>query len=298
MTTIAERKLELVDELVRRLQARFGPGIIYRLSKASPKVGARVLSTGSLGLDRASRIGGVPRGGISVYQGSESSGKTTLASCLLAEGQRDGGLVALIDGEGAADPTALRACGVDLDDVILASPRDATEAFEMVEILVRCRALDAVVATALPPSHPGFLARALRRLGAWLKEAPTAVVFVRGDSERVLLFAASVVIDFQLVRPLFGPGGDLEGLRARAVVAKNRLAAPGGVAELDVLRGRGLDRAAEALAWGEALGLVERRPQGFVWEGVFLGRSRMAAQAELETDPELATRLAQAVRRG
>src|SRR2546421_6529472 len=114
-------KLELVDDLVRQLEARFGPGVIYRLSRARPKLGATALSTGSLGLDRATGLGGVPRGRFSVLQGGDSSGKTTLAYHLLAEAQRDGGLAALIDGEAASDPLAMRACGVDLDDLILAS---------------------------------------------------------------------------------------------------------------------------------------------------------------------------------
>lgn len=298
-------RLELVDDLVRRLEARFGPGIIYRLSRARPKVGAAALSTGSLGLDRASGIGGVPRGRLSVFQGGDSSGKTTLAYHLLAEAQRDGGLAALIDGEGAADPLAMRACGVDLDDLILASPRDAVEALEMVEILMRCRALDAVVATALPTARPGLLSLGLRKLNAWLKDAPTAVVFVGGQESgarsqgvffspdsRLLTpdplgFFASLIVAFQQLRPLFGPGGDLVGLRVRAVVVKNRHAPPGGLAELELMRGRGLCKAAEALELGQAWGLVERCAQGLVWGRTFLGRSLPAAQAELESDPDL-----------
>jgi recombination protein RecA len=293
-------RLELVEEVVRRLEARFGPGIIYRLSRARPKLGAVALSTGSLGLDRASGVGGVPRGRLSVLRGGESSGKTTLAYHLLAEAQRDGGLAALIDGEGAADPLAMRACGVDLDDLILASPRDAVEALEMVEILVRCRALDAVVASALPPARPGLLALGLRKLNAWLKDAPTAAVFVDGGWGLIpnpLAFFASLIVELQQLRPVFGPGGDLLGLRVRAVVVKNRLAPPGGLAEFEVLNGRGLRKAAEALELALALGLVERRFQGLVWssENVFLGRSHAAAQAELESDPELTMKLAEAV---
>jgi recombination protein RecA len=308
-------RLELVEELVRRLEARFGPGIIYRLSRARPKLGAVALSTGSLGLDRASGVGGVPRGRLSVLQGGDSSGKTTLAYHLLAEAQRDGGLAALIDGEGASDPLAMRACGVDLDDLILASPRDAAEALEMVEILVRCRALDAVVASALPPARPGLLALGLRKLNAWLKDAPTAVVFVDGGwglrvrgwrlipypqspSPNPLAFFASLIVELRQLRPVYGPGGDLLGLRVRAVVVKNRLAPSGGLAEFEVLNGRGLRKAAEALELALALGLVERRFQGLVWssENVFLGRSHAAAQAELESDPELAAAIAAGVR--
>jgi recombination protein RecA len=304
-------KLEVVDELVRRLEARFGPGIIYRLAQARPKVDAVTLSSGSLGLDRASGSGGVPRGRLTLYRGGESSGKTTLVYHLLAEAQRDGGLAALIDGEGAADPPSLRACGVDLDDLILASPRDAAEALEMVEILVRCRALDAVVATALPPSRPGLLAQGLRRLNAWLKEAPTATVVVDGAVGRLeagrarrpvaaarppssaLDFFASLIVEFRQLRPLYGPGGDLSGLRVQAVVVKNRLAAPGGSAELELAVGRGLRRAEEVVRLGLALGLLERRSAGLVWERTFLGRSQAVATAELESDPDLLARLAQ-----
>jgi recombination protein RecA len=297
---VVTEKLEIVDELVRRLEARFGPGIIYRLSRARPKVGAAALSTGSLGLDLASGLGGVPRGRFSVLQGGESSGKTTLAYHLLAEAQRDGGLAALIDGEGAADPVAMRACGVDLDDLILASPRDAVEALEMVEILVRCRALDAVVASALPAARSGLLAHGLRKLNTWLKDAPTAVVFVGGWEPNPLAFYASLVVEFQQVRPVFGPGGDVMGLRVRVLVTKNRQAAPGGLAELEIQSGRGIRRAAEVLELGLGLGLVERCSQGLVWRDsagawVFLGRGRAAAQAELESDPELTAALREAI---
>jgi recombination protein RecA len=307
-------KLEVVDELVRRLEARFGPGIIYRLSRARPKVDAVTLSTGSLGLDRASGLGGVPRGRLAVYRGGESSGKTTLAYHLLAEAQRDGGLAALIDGEGAADPPTMRACGVELDELILASPRDAAEALEMIEILVRCRALDAVVATALPPIRPSLLAQALRRLNAWLKDAPTATVVVDGEvrwleADRAgqrfgsagrgpgsaLDFFASLIVEFRQRRPLYGPGGDLNGLRVQAVVVKNRQAAPGGRAELELAVGRGLRRAEEVVRLGLALGLLERRSSGLVWERTFLGRGQAAAAAELESDPDLLAQLAQAL---
>jgi recombination protein RecA len=322
----ASGKLEIVDDLVRRLEARFGPGIIYRLSRARPKLGATVLSTGSLGLDRASGLGGVPRGRCSVLQGADSSGKTTLAYHLLAEAQRDDGLAALIDGEGTADPLAMRACGVDLDDLILASPRDAVEALEMIEILVRCRALDAVVASALPTVRPGLLAVGLRRLNTWLKDTPTALVCVAGrwgragragtrtvgqsplaspslqlPAPHALAFFASLIVEFQQLRPVFGPGGDVLGLRVRAIVVKNRLAAPGGLAELEMLRGHGLHRAAEVLELGLALGVVERCSQGLIWwsptgSPLFLGRGLVAAQTELESDPDLMAALVAAVK--
>jgi recombination protein RecA len=303
-------KIDIVEDLVRRLEARFGPGIIYRLSRARPKLGAVALSSGSLGLDRASGLGGVPRGRMSVFQGGDSSGKTTLSYHLLAEAQRDDGLAALIDGEGAADPLAMRTCGVDLEDLILASPRDANEALEMVEILARCRALDAIIASPLPAARPSLLALGLRKLNVLLKDAPTAVVFVGGQGSEVrsresgagrrtqsptpdpLRFFASLILEFRQVRPVFGPGGDLLGMRVRAVVTKNRLAPPNGQAEFEVRNGRGLCKAAEALELGLALGLVERCPQGLVWRGaagpgVFLGRGFATALAELESDSDL-----------
>ena len=303
-------KIDIVEDLVRRLEARFGPGIIYRLSRARPKLGAVALSSGSLGLDRASGLGGVPRGRMSVFQGGDSSGKTTLAYHLLAEAQRDDGLAALIDGEGAADPMAMQTCGVDLEDLILASPRDANEALEMVEILARCRALDAIIASPLPAARPSLLALGLRKLNVLLKDAPTAVVFVgrqgwgvegreSGVGSRTqsptpdpLRFFASLIVEFRQVRPVFGPGGDLLGMRVRAVVTKNRLAPPDGQAEFEVRNGRGLCKAAEALELGLALGLVERCPQGLVWRDaaghvVVLGRGFATALAELESDSDL-----------
>jgi recombination protein RecA len=319
-------RIELIDELVRRLEAKFGPGIVYRLSRARPKIGALAVSSGSLALDRATGIGGVPRGRLALLRGGPSSGKTTLAYHLLAEAQRDGGLAALIDGEGAADETALLACGVDLDDLILASPRDAVEALEMLEILVRCRALDAVVASALPPAGPGLLDRGLRRLNTWLRGAPTAVVVVgegqaRGTARpggsprpagspgpagpvlpQALAFFASLIVDFEAPRPLFGPGGDIAGLEVRAVVSKNRLAAPDGAAELEIASGRGLRRASELLSLGLELDQISRTAQGLIWEPgragrrVLLGRGPAAALACIEADPRLAAALERAIR--
>jgi recombination protein RecA len=300
-----EQRLALVDALARELEAKFGPGILYRLARARPKVGAVALSTGSVRLDGATRLGGVPRGRLTLLRGGASSGKTTLAYHLLAEAQRGGGLAALIDGEGAADLDAMQACGVDTSDLILASPDDAREALEMVEILVRCQALDAVVATELPPTRAGLLALGLRRLSVWLKDAPTAVVVVADlDEPRpgwrrsraplpAVPHAASLIVELRQLRPLFGPGGEVRGLRVRAEVVKNRQAPLSPPVELEVTIGRGLRRAAEALELGLEQGLLNRTPQGVVWDdlALVLGRGPDAALTTLEREPELVGRL-------
>ena len=301
-------RLALVDELARELEAKFGPGILYRLARARPKVGAQVLSTGSLRLDRATGLGGVPRGRLTLLRGEASSGKTTLAYHLLAEAQRNGGLAALIDGEGSADLEAMLACGVDTSDLILGSPDDARETLEMVEMLVRCHALDAVVATALPPGHSGLLALGLRRLGVWLKDSPTATILVDeagvgrwelGGRSKTrfstpnsrlpspISHCASLVIELRQVRPLFGPGGEVQGLRVRAEIVKNRQASACGLAELELAVGRGLRRAVEALEIGLEGGLVQRALQGLIWRDRVLGRGPEAALAALEREPEL-----------
>ena len=281
------RLTEVIDELERR----FGPGVVYRLSQARPKLGATTVSTGSLGIDLATGIGGMPRGHIASIDGPETSGKTTLAYHVLARAQADGGLAALVAAAQSADPAHLRACGVDLRSLLLAEPLDAVEALAMAAILTHSAALDAVVVSRPPRlPRPGLLAEAARRLNASIGGTPTALVMV-GPID-----FASLSIQLTPLRLILRPGGDVGGLRGRATVGKNRLARPGGMAEVDVLEGVGVHRPAELFDLGRSLGLIEELPLGFICGAALLGKGRVRAVAGLERDPDLARRLEAAIR--
>lgn len=295
------RRADRIELAIRELEERFGPGIVYRLRQARPKLGARAVSTTSLGLDYATGIGGVPRGSLSVFDGTDSSGKSTLGQHVLASAQRDGGLAAYIDADQSVDARELQLCGVAVADLILGQPLSALEALDTAEVLARSAALDAIVVSPLQrPCPPRQLADACRRLAGSVAGTPTALVLVglREVSPRDPIPAsASLAIRFELSRLLFAPGGDVVGFRARAEVVKNRLAPMGRSAEMDVIDGRGLGHAAELLDLGLRLGLVEKTLGGAVFAGQLIGPSRSRAIAWLERDRELAGALEWAIRR-
>ncbi len=289
-----------LQEVIAELERRFGPGVVYRLSQARPKLGARSVSTGSLGLDWATGVGGVPRGRITAVDGPESSGKTTLAYHVLADAQRDHGLAAFVDAEHSADPQALRECGVDFADLILGLPMDAAEALEMAGILARSAALDAVVLSALPrPYRSALLAEGARRLVAALAGTPTALVLVglAGRATPVAPTFASLALRLWPLRLIRRSGGEVVGFRVRAEVARNKLAPPGATVEFDVVEGRGIHRPAELYDLGLRLGLIEPLPIGPTYAGCLLGASRGRAILALERDRALAERLEGEIRR-
>ncbi|MBI4319070.1 MAG: hypothetical protein HY675_11325 [Chloroflexi bacterium] len=295
MTRTPAQKHEVLEEVIRELERRFGPGVVYRVSQARPKVGEIAVATGSLGLDRATGIGGVPRGRITEILGAESSGKTTLTCHIIANAQKGHGLAVLVDAEHSADTEAMARCGANLSDLILAVPGTVEEALEMTDILIRCGALDALVFSSssalfcLPRSGRSvhyLLSRALRNINVSLKGSPTALVFVGPSS-----FHASMRIELLPVRPIFQPGGDIGGIRVRARLSKNRFATPSAVAEFDILEEKGIHREAELFDLGCAIGAIEKMPLGFVFGREFLGRGRERAIIALEKDRGLAEKL-------
>lgn len=296
---LTDRQARL-DEVVFELERRFGPGVVYRLSQARPKLGARSVPTGSLGLDRATGVGGIPRGRITTVDGPESSGKTTLAYHVLANAQADGGLAAFVDAEQSADAEELRRCGIDFASLVLGLPMCAAEALEMAEILARCAALDAVVLSALPrPYRSALLAEGARRLAAAVSGTPTALVLVglggQGPRATDPTFA-SLSLRLRPVRLLRRPGGEIVGFRTRAVVVKNKLAPPGATAEFEVVEGQGIHRPAELFDLGLGLGLIEQLSLGPTYAGCLLGAGRARAIFELERDRRLADRLEAEIR--
>lgn len=235
-----EQRQMAIEQVIHALERRFGQGTIYRLSQAKPKVGAIALSTGSLGLDLATGIHGVPRGRITELLGPPSCGKTTLSYHILANGQADGGMAAYIDAAQTMDGEAMLVAGVDLEALLIAVPRSIAEAIEIATILARRQALDAIVIT-VPPVSPngrraGIVFDTLGKLNTALKGSPTAMVLVdewtmaAQSCVAQLPFYASLRIALAPLRVLRAPGGDVAGLYAQATVLKNKLAPPGGTA--------------------------------------------------------------------
>ena len=305
-----------IERVLAALRERFGDWIIYRLRDARPGLAERAISTGSLGLDRATGRGGVPRGRLTEFFGPATSGKSTLASHVLANAQRQRGFVALIDAGHAADFARLQRCGVDLADLLLAVPESAREALDIAGLLVASEGLDALVIGAAsslvlgPLGDPGAFGLGLRRLLAELAHAPTAVLAVVHDdppwrlagrnAARALAHAATLRVAFRPVSLIAHPSGEVLGLRLRAEVIKNKLAPPHGVAEFEIWRDRGVHGAAELFALGLQDGLIGEHPGSLgYWLGdTWLGRRRQAAIDALESDPALAAAVRAALLEG
>ncbi len=294
-----EERLQIV---LRELERRFGPWIVYRLKDARPALGNLAISTGSLSLDLATGIGGFPRGRITELIGPTSSGKSTLAFHLLANAQRQRGFVTLIDSTHQVSFDQMKHCGVDLADLFLVVPESAREALEVAALLVESKGLDALVIGPLSDligrsARVGqSAARKLGRLNAIMHAAPTAVVFLSDDRirppmipvSRALRHFSSLRIQITPLRPLLHPSGDVFGLRIRAETVKNKLAPAHRQADFDVRRERGVHREAELIDLGLARSILEERSLGICFERHFLGRGRTRAIATLECDPALA----------
>ena len=303
-----EGRAERLERALEKLRRRFGEWIVYRLRDARPSVGESSVPTGSLGLDRATGIGGVPRGRIAELCGPPTSGKGTLAGHILANAQRGGGFAALIDADHSADLDRLRGCGVDLPDLLLAVPQGALEALDIACLLAASGGLDALVISSTnglvrgPSGDPRAFARGVRRLVVELSGSPTAAVFLAHtgpgcqyspNAALTLAHAASLRVECVPLGLVTHPSGEVLGLRLRAEVAKNKLAPPHGTADFEVLRDRGVHAAAEAFDLGLVEGLVSSGPgsSGYVFGDAWLGRGRDRAVRALGADPPLLSRL-------
>ena len=303
---------ERLDEILREIERRFGPWALYRLSQARPKLGKPTIPTGSLTLDLASGVGGIPRGRITELAGPLSSGKRTLAAHILANAQAEHGFAAYIDAAHAFDAERLVRCGVDLPDLLLAIPESMDEALIIIDLLVRSGGLDAVILDALPGAAypqptasrtplPVLLAQGLRRINAGLRNAPTAVVLVseqtpqRTDS-RALRHAATLRIALRPAVPLRHPSGMVTALRVRAEIVKNKLAPVAAPISFEIDERVGICRNAEIVDLALAAGLIESHRLGLIAGDIPLGRTRALAVARLADDPALAGALEEQVR--
>ena len=313
------RLLTARETAVAQIERAYGKGSIMRLGE-SADVMVEAIPTGSLSLDLALGIGGMPRGRIIEIYGPESSGKTTLALHVVAEAQKRGGEVAFIDAEHALDPTYARALGVDIDSMLISQPDTGEQGLEICEALVRSGAIDVVVVdsvAALTPraeiegdmgdSHVGLLARlmsqALRKLAGSIAKTNCVVIFINqlrekvgvmyGNPEvttggRALKYYASVRIDVRRVEGLKDSSGQFIGNHTRAKVVKNKVAPPFREAEFDIMFGKGISKMSELIDVGVKLGIVQKSGAWFNYGDVRLGQGRDNAKQFLADNPEIA----------
>ena len=316
--TPASDKKKALETAMAQIERTYGKGSIMRLGENTGIV-VDAIPTGSLSLDIALGIGGVPRGRIIEIYGPESSGKTTLALHIVAEAQKRGGEVAFIDAEHALDPGYARALGVDIDSMLISQPDTGEQGLEICEALVRSGAIDVVVVdsvAALTPraeiegdmgdSHVGLLARlmsqALRKLAGSIAKTNCVVIFINqlrekvgvmyGNPEvttggRALKFYSSVRIDVRRIEALKN-GTEIIGNRTRAKIVKNKVAPPFREAEFDILYGEGISKWGELVDLAVKLDIVQKSGSWFAMGELRLGQGRDAVKQYLQDHPELA----------
>ena len=322
----ADKKAALETALAQ-IEKQFGKGAVMKLG-ANVTMQVDAIPTGSLGLDLALGIGGVPRGRIIEVYGPESSGKTTLALHILAEAQKMGGEVAFIDVEHALDPVYAAALGVDIDSLLVSQPDTGEQAMEICEALVRSGAIDAIivdsVAAMVPKaeiegemgdSHVGLQARlmsqALRKLTGVIGKTNTVCIFINQLREKVgvvygspevttggraLKYYSSVRIDVRRIEGLKDSTGAFIGNRTRAKVVKNKVAPPFREAEFDIMFGEGISKIGEILDLGVKLGVVQKSGAWFNYGDVRLGQGRDNAKIFLKEHPEISDEIEKIVR--
>ena len=320
-------KKKALEGAMQQIERLYGKGSIMRYGD-NAETNVEAIPTGSLALDVALGIGGVPKGRIIEIYGPESSGKTTLALHILAQAQKKGGEVAFVDAEHALDPTYARALGVKIEDMLISQPDTGEQALEITEALVRSGAIDVVVVdsvAALVPRaeiegemgdsfvglHARLMSQALRKLTGAISKTNTIVIFINqlrekvgvmyGNPEvttggRALKFYASVRIDVRRVEALKN-GGEIIGNRTRAKVVKNKMAPPFREAEFDIMYGEGISQIGELLDMGVKLDLVQKSGSWFSLGEKRIGQGRDAAKQYLKDHPEEAAALEAAVRK-
>jgi len=317
MSTKAD-KLKALETAIGQIERQFGKGAVMRMGE-QPQIRVNVISTGSIGLDAALGVGGVPRGRVVEIYGPESSGKTTLATHLIASAQATGGLAAFIDAEHALDPEYAGRLGVNLDELLISQPDYGEQALEIAETLIRSGSVDIIVVDSVAALVPrtelegdmgdaqmGLQARlmsqALRKLAGIVSKSNTCLVFINqvrmkigvmfGNPEtttggRALKFYSSVRIDIRRTSAI-KQGDQVIGSRTKAKVAKNKVAAPFKVSEFDIMYGEGISRTGELLDLGVEHKLVQKSGSWYSYGETRIGQGREAARAFLKENPEVA----------
>jgi len=327
MAKQTEEQQKALAAVLAQLDKAFGKGTVMRLGDQTAALDIQAISTGSLGLDIALGIGGLPRGRIVEIYGPESSGKTTLTLQVIAEAQKAGGTTAFIDAEHALDPIYARKLGVDTDNLYITQPDTGEQALEITDALVRSGAFDVVVVdsvAALTPkaeiegdmgdSHVGLQARlmsqALRKLTANIKRTNTLVIFINqirmkigvmfGSPEtapggNALKFYASVRLDIRRVGSVKN-GDEVLGNQTRVKVVKNKVAPPFKQAEFEILYGEGISRLGEIIDLGVAIDVIQKSGAWYSYGGEKIGQGKEKVRAFLKEKPELATEIEAKIR--
>jgi recombination protein RecA len=324
---LAAARMRDLDAAISSITKAYGDGSIMRLGDARAARKIEVIPTGSLALDLALGVGGVPRGRVIEIYGPESSGKTTLMLHVIANAQKGGGLAAFIDAEHALDPAYAKKLGVNLDDLLVSQPDSGEEALSICETLARSNALDVIVVDSVAALVPkaelegemgmatmGMQARlmsqALRKLTAILAKAKTTCVFTNQIREKVgvmfgnpettpggkaLKFYASVRIDIRRKDTLKDAAGNAVGNHVKTKVVKNKVAPPFCEAEFDIIFNHGINKEGSILDVGVENGVVEKKGAWLQFEGELIGQGKDAAQRALVDKPELATKIITAI---
>ena len=324
METEKEKALDLAIE---QIEKQFGKGSVMRLGEASAKLAVESIPTGSLSLDLALGVGGIPRGRVTEIFGPESAGKSTLAYHIVAQAQKGGGVAAYIDVEHTFDPTYASRCGVKVDDLLISQPDSAEEALEITESLVRSGAVDVIVldtVAALVPRaeiegdmgdpqvglQARLMSQALRKLTAAISKSHTSAIFINqlrekvgvffGNPEvtpggRALKFYSSVRIDLRRVDSI-KVGSEIIGNRVRAKVVKNKVAPPFRTAEFDIMFQSGISKEGDLMDLGVAMGMIKKTGAFFSFGDTRLGQGRENAKSYLRQHPEVAAEIESQIR--
>ena len=324
---VKEEKIKALDAALANIEKQFGKGSVMKLGESNYNLNVETVPTGSLSLDIALGLGGVPRGRIIEVFGPESSGKTTVALHIVAEIQKRGGIAGFIDAEHALDPTYAKNIGVDIDNLYISQPDCGEQALEITETMVRSGAVDVVIVdsvAALVPkaeidgemgdSHMGLHARlmsqALRKLTAVVSKTNCVVIFINqlrekvgvvfGNPEvttggRALKFYASVRLDVRRIDTL-RQGGEIVGNRTRVKIVKNKVAPPFKEAEFDIVFGKGISKVGDILDLAVANDIVDKSGAWYAYNGNKIGQGRENAKAYLENNTAICDEIEQKVR--
>ena len=322
-----EDKLKALDAAIAQIERQHGKGSIMKLGDSGKSMNVETIPTGSLSLDLALGMGGIPKGRVVEIYGPESSGKTTVALHMIAEVQKRGGVAGFIDAEHALDPVYAKAIGVDIDNLYISQPDYGEQALEITETMVRSGAVDIIVVdsvAALVPkaeidgemgeSHMGqharLMSQALRKLTGIMNKTGCTVIFINqlrekigvmfGNPEtttggRALKFYASVRMDVRRVETL-KTGGEMVGNRARVKVVKNKIAPPFKEAEFDIMFGKGISREGDILDLASKIDIVKKSGAWYAYEGDKIGQGRENAKSYLESHPEVMEEIERKVR--
>lgn len=322
-----EDKLKALDAALGQIEKQFGKGSVMKLGDSGKNMNVQTVPTGSLSLDIALGLGGVPRGRIIEIYGPESSGKTTVALHMVAEVQKRGGIAGFVDAEHALDPAYAKNIGVDIDELYISQPDNGEQALEITETMVRSGAMDIIIVdsvAALVPkaeiegdmgdSHMGLQARlmsqALRKLTGVVSKSNCIVIFINqlrekigvmfGNPEtttggRALKFYASVRMDVRRTETI-KQGGEVIGNRTRVKVVKNKVAPPFKEAEFDIMFGKGISKEGDVLDLAASVGIVQKSGAWFAYGGDKIGQGRENAKAYLREHPEIMDEIEHKVR--